>query len=74
MDWNTIRRYEAMLKLLDDVDDPMVSRFFDRESFEMIDEKVEVLQSLRDGKFPAGIPNYYKILEKYPRDGEPFDL
>lgn len=53
--------------------DPVVRRFFDYESTESLDEKIDVLRKLNVGIEPADIPNYYEILEKYPKDGETWD-
>ena len=48
--------------------DPLIRRFFDDESEEMLDEKIQVFTDLKNGKAPIDIPNYYKILELYPTD------
>lgn len=63
-------KFIKMVELWSDVsfNDNLVSLFFDLSSTKMIDEKIEVLQALKDGKAPAEIPNYYKILENYPKD------
>ena len=53
--------------------DPVVRRFFDYESTENLDGKIDVLRKLNAGIKPAAIPNYYEILEKYPKDGEAWD-
>lgn len=50
-----------------------VDNFFDMESDEMLDEKIEVLTALKDGKTIAEIPNFYDILELYPKNGEMWD-
>ena len=42
---------------------PMLSQFFDLDSDELLDEKIEVLTALKDGKQIADIPNFYDILE-----------
>lgn len=48
--------------------DYLITKFFDLDSDKMLDEKIQVLTDLKNGKTPAEIPNYYKILEKYPKD------
>lgn len=53
--------------------DPVVHRFFDYESIENLDGKIDVLRKLNAGAKPTDIPNYYEILEKYPKDGEAWD-
>lgn len=53
--------------------DPIIHRFFDCESLENLDGKIDVLRELNAGIKPADIPNYYGILEKYPKDGEAWD-
>lgn len=56
-------KYMKIADLLSQVSDPVVHRFFDLESEELLDEKIEVLTALVQGKPPAEIPDYYKILE-----------
>lgn len=46
---------------------PMLSQFFDLDSDELLDEKIEVLIALQEGKQIADIPNFYDILELYPK-------
>lgn len=46
---------------------PMLSQFFDLDSDELLDEKIEVLTALQEGKQIADIPNFYDILELYPK-------
>lgn len=67
---------EKMLKifeLLPQVDDLLINKFFDLESDKMLDEKIEVLTALANGKKPNEIPKYYDILELYPKDGQIWD-
>ena len=47
---------------------PMLSQFFDLDSDELLDEKIEVLTALKDGKPPDQIPNYYSVLENFSPD------
>ena len=54
--------------LLVEIDDDLVRKFFDLESEEMLDEKIEVLTELSKGVQPNEIKNYYKILELYPEN------
>ncbi len=51
---------------------PLVMRFFDINSLELLDEKIEVLTALSDGKPPKDIPNFWKVLELY-NEGELWD-
>lgn len=51
------------------VSDPLVGKFLDLSSDELLDEKIEVLEQLVAGKAPADIPKYYDILELYPKEG-----
>ena len=55
------------------VGDRLYNLFFDLDSDEMLDEKIQVLTDLKNGKTPGEIPNYYKILELYPKNGEMWD-
>ena len=54
--------------LLWEVDDVLVHRFFDWDSENLLDEKIEVLTALKNGKKPSEIPKYYDILEEYTND------
>ena len=42
------------------VGDRLYDLFFDLDSDKMLDEKIEVLEAIQEGKTPAEIPNYYK--------------
>lgn len=52
---------------------PAMTQFFDLDSDELLDEKIGVLTALKDGKQIADIPNFYDILELYPKEGEHWD-
>ena len=60
-------------QLLTEVSDVLVDRFFDLDSENLLDEKIEVLTALKNGKQIADIPNFYDILELYPKNGEHWD-
>lgn len=66
----TIEKHLRINRLLIEVSDLIVNKFFDSDSNEMLDEKIEVLEKLKKGIPPSEIPNYYKILELYPKDNE----
>lgn len=51
--------------LLSGLYEPMLD-FLDVDSDEMLDEKIEVLTALKNGKNISEIPNFYDILENYP--------
>lgn len=55
-------KYLQMLDLLLQVHDPTIARFLDIESEDQLDDKIEVLTDLKEGKTPAQIPKYYSIL------------
>lgn len=55
-------------ELLFQVHFPPFEQFFDLDSDELLDEKIEVLTALKDGKPIKDIPKFYDILELYPRD------
>ncbi len=61
-------KYMKIADLLSEVNDPVVHRFFDLDSEELFDEKIEVLTALKNGKPPDQIPNYYSVLEKFTPD------
>lgn len=49
------------------------SSFFDIDSSEMLDKKIEVLEKLANGVVSANIPAYYEVLELYPEQDEIWD-
>lgn len=55
-------------QLLTEVSDVLVDRFFDLDSENLLDEKIEVLTALKNGQKPEEIPKYYAILEKFTPD------
>lgn len=57
-----------IMDLLFEIDDHIFKQFFDIESDEMLDKKIEVLEKLKNGIQPADIPEYYEVLELYPED------
>lgn len=59
--------------LLMEVTFPPFEQFFDLESNQLLDEKIEVLTALKEGKQISDIPNFYNILELYPKDGTHWD-
>ena len=70
----TEEKWEKVVFLLLDVRDPMVHAFFDKNSEELLDEKIEVLTALIEGKTPSEIPKYYDILELKPDDDSHWDI
>lgn len=44
-------------------------RYFDTESFEMLDQKIRVLKEVIAGKPWDEIEGFYEIFEKIPKDG-----
>ncbi len=59
--------------LLMEVTFPPFEQFFDLDSDRLLDEKIEVLAALKEGKQISEIPNFYSILELYPKDGTHWD-
>ncbi len=59
--------------LLMEVTFPPFEQFFDSESNQLLDEKIGVLTALKEGKQISDIPNFYTILELYPKDGTHWD-
>lgn len=43
-------------------------KYFNLYSDELLDEKIEVLTQIKEGKTIAEIPNFYKVLEDLPED------
>lgn len=62
-----------IMDLLFEVDDTIFKQFFDIDSNEMLDKKIEVLEKLANGIVPADILEYYEVLELYPKQGEIWD-
>lgn len=48
------------------VEKPLLMKFFDRDSHELLEKKKEVLKKIKSGK---DVPDkeFYSILEKYPK-------
>ena len=65
---------EQIYELLLSVDDYLIHKFFDLESDKLLDDKIEVLTDLKNGKAPADIPKYHDILELYPKDENTGDI
>lgn len=59
--------------LLMEVSFPPFEQFFDLDSNKLLDEKIEVLTEIKEGKQIADIPNFYDILELYPKEGVHWD-
>ena len=68
-----IEKMIQVMELYAEVDDFLVHKFFDMNSEEMLDLKIEVLTQLKNGVPPAKIPDYYSILELYPENGTIWD-
>ena len=68
-----VKRSKVLDLLFDGVLPIDFAPFFDVDSAELLDEKVEVLQALKDGKAISEIPNFYKVLELLPPEGEIWD-
>ena len=67
------KKWLRVNELLFSVNDLLIGKFFDAESEELLDEKIEVLEALAAGVAPNDIPNYYKILERYPGNDQIWD-
>lgn len=48
---------------------PMFMQFFDTESEKLLDEKIEVLEAIKEGKSISEIPKFYDVLELMPKEG-----
>lgn len=68
-----IQKGVKVRQLLNDVDLTPFTQFFDLDSDALLDEKIEVLTALKEGCPISEIPNFYEILELYPKDGEHWD-
>ena len=72
-DQEYIEKREKIFSLLLEVSDGLVAKFFDQDSEKMLDEKIEVLMALKEGRKPSEIPKYYDILELYPEEEAQWD-
>lgn len=63
-----LKKHEKVFNLLIEVDDLLVKKFFNTDSFDMLDDKIEVLEALKSGTPPAEISKYYDVLENYPKN------
>lgn len=52
---------------------PMLEKFFDWESDELLDKKIAVLTRMKEGTPISDIPNFYDILELYPKNEAHWD-
>jgi hypothetical protein len=73
MNKELIEKKEKIMDLLFETDCYEVQKFFDIDSEKMLDEKIEVLTALKEGKTIAEIPKFYDVLELMPKDGEMWD-
>ena len=69
---DTIRKKFIVDELRGVVTDDLF-RYFDDDSYELLDLKIEVLTALKEGKVPAEIPHYYDIFELLPPEGQIWD-
>lgn len=61
------RKHLKVMELFSSVDfPPQLIQFFDLEKETLLDEKINVLTALKEGKTISEIPNFYNVLEKYP--------
>ena len=72
-DQEYIEKREKIFSLVLEVSDGLVAKFFDPDSDKMLDEKIEVLTAIKEGRKPSEIPKYYDILELYPEEGAQWD-
>lgn len=68
-----IEKKAKIMDLLFEVNSYEVSQFFDVDSDKMLDDKIEVLEALKNGKSIAEIPKFYDILELMPKNNEMWD-
>ena len=69
-----LKKFDELMMLYAQCDDPMIERYFDIDSNKMIDEKIAVLKALKDGKAPGEIPDFEKILELKPDNDSHWDI
>ena len=62
------KKIEIMKLLIEIPYNYLVIKNFDLDSDKLLDEKIDVLTKLKNGKTIEDIKNFYDILEKYPED------
>lgn len=65
-DKDIIQKHLQINELLVDVIGVPELKYLNVDSDEMLDEKIEVLTALKEGKTIEEIPNFYKVLEDLP--------
>jgi hypothetical protein len=69
-----VQKHLEVMRLLGMVHDYWFNRFFDSDSIERLDDKIEVMTALIEGKCPKDIPLYYDIIfELLPPEGQIVD-
>lgn len=63
------KKIVKILRMLFEVDNDLVSRYFDMDSSKMLDDKIEVLTALKHGENIKDIPKFYDVLELLPKEG-----
>ena len=61
-----------IMDLLTILDEPFL-KFFDINSNKNLDLKIKVLTELKEGKKISEIPEFYDVLELYPKEGVLWD-
>ena len=65
-----IKKKEQIRELLFSVVDCYeVNQYFDMDSDKLLDEKIAVLEALKEGKAIKDIPNFYDVLELLTKEG-----
>lgn len=58
-----------IFELVDEIHHPTLLKYFDFESDEMLDKKLDVLRQMKKGKSLDDIDGGWDILELYPKEG-----
>jgi len=69
----TIKKHDKMIGLWNEAISEaggILFKYFDSESVELLDLKIEVLSAIKDGKLPKDIPRYYEIFELLSDEGQ----
>ncbi len=68
-DRELMQKHLKINELLCDVIGVSELKYLNVDSDELLDEKIEVLTALKEGKTIEEIPNFYKVLEDLPEEG-----
>ena len=64
----SINKKTKIMKLIDEIHNPLILEYFDIESDKNLDKKIKVLEQVKKGKKFSDIDGFWDILELYPSE------